>query len=183
MSTVQAHPAVLTSLVFSRDGQTLTTTFGAVYGDEERKVKLWDVHSLELKDAIPCENQVDSLAYSADGRRLAMGHRIKGTVKVLDVLQQAKTVSIRCDPLCIAFSRNGRMLISAGEGGLKFWDVASGDLRFTLNAQDEGIRSIAVSPDGRTLATGSTDDTVMLWRVATDEDVEVMRRRWLETRE
>ena len=66
---------------------------------------------------------------------------------------------------------------------VKFWDTATGDLRFRLPAHRDSIRSIALSPDGNTLATASADDTVKLWRAATDEEVEVMRRRWLETRE
>ena len=39
---------------------------------------------------------------------------------------------------------------------------------------DSGIRSLAFSPDGKILASGSYDDTVRLWDVETGETVHIL---------
>ncbi|MBV9125780.1 MAG: hypothetical protein JO112_20715 [Planctomycetes bacterium] len=43
------------------------------------------------------------------------------------------------------------------------WDAASGWLKATLAGHAQGIRALAWSPDGKTLATASSDRTVRLW--------------------
>jgi WD40 repeat protein len=40
-------------------------------------------------------------------------------------------------------------------------------LRATLNVHPEAVFSVAFSPDGKTLASGSGDGTIKLWDVAT----------------
>jgi WD40 repeat protein len=60
-------------------------------------------------------------------------------------------------------------VLTGTEGGQALlWDPATGQQRFEqpLNHQ-EPIRAVALSADGRTAATASTDDKVRLWDVAT----------------
>jgi WD40 repeat protein len=49
---------------------------------------------------------------------------------------------------------------------VKLWDVATGQETATLTGHTESIRVLAYAPDGRTLASGSYDRTVRLWRVS-----------------
>ena len=49
------------------------------------------------------------------------------------------------------------------------WDAAAGKFQGALAGHSGHVNSIAFPPDGRTLASGSDDQTVKLWNVATGQ--------------
>jgi WD40 repeat protein len=78
----------------------------------------------------------------------------------------------------VAFSPDGKLLASGScgqrdslgihciRGEIKLWEVASGSLVRTLSGHTDRVWSVAFSPDGRLLASGSWDTTIKLWEVA-----------------
>ncbi len=81
----------------------------------------------------------------------------------------------------MAFSPDGTKLASAswdksGEaGGVKLWDVATGQNIATLQGHTDGGNSVAFSPDGTVLASGSYDETVKLWKVSTGQNIATLQ--------
>ncbi|OMH79751.1 F-box-like/WD repeat-containing protein TBL1Y, partial [Zancudomyces culisetae] len=51
------------------------------------------------------------------------------------------------------------------DGSVRVWDAASGTCLRTLQAHSDPIHSLAFSPDGRHLLTGSFDCRVRLWNL------------------
>ncbi|MBP8857939.1 MAG: hypothetical protein KBG60_07955, partial [Anaerolineaceae bacterium] len=43
------------------------------------------------------------------------------------------------------------------------WDASSGEILHTLAGHTGSVRSVAFSPDGSTLASGSYDGTIIIW--------------------
>jgi WD40 repeat protein len=75
---------------------------------------------------------------------------------------------------CVAFSSDGKTVaVSKGHVGFTdkdtahLYDTTTGKELRTFRAQKRGICSLAFSPDGKRLATGSTDTTVLIWDLTT----------------
>jgi hypothetical protein len=83
---------------------------------------------------------------------------------------------------CVAFSPDGRSVVSGGSEGLAFiWDAATGQRLRRLQGHTNPIVGVAFSADGLTVATASgslwnhKEQTVRLWEVLTGNE----RRRFV----
>jgi len=70
----------------------------------------------------------------------------------------------------LAFSRDGRLLASAGaDSTIKLWDLSTSRELRTLRGHDGSIEAIDFSADGRFLVSGSNDGSTRLWNAQTGE--------------
>ncbi|MEE8482536.1 MAG: hypothetical protein V3S12_04220, partial [Acidiferrobacterales bacterium] len=110
---------------------------------------------------------VKSIAFSPDGRWLAGGGLSDGVVvwSVRDGGMVRKMVPDRSSPVnSLEFSRNGRWLFSGDAGGMvSVWDINKGSLTNFGFQHSGGINDLALTTDGKTLVSASSDKTLVLW--------------------
>lgn len=130
----------------------------------------------EKKTYAPDPGQVWCVAYSPDGKRLAIAtgfQQTQGTVIVWDVatgreiFRRGEERGLRC----VKFSPDGKSLAFASyDGTVKLINSATAKQNAVLKGHKEGVNSIAFSPDGKWLATGSLDKTAKIWDLSTSKE-------------
>ena len=66
-------------------------------------------------------------------------------------------------------SLDGNLIAVIDGKSVQVWDVASGNLKYTLNGHKNNISDIAFSPDDQYLVSGAVDFSVILWNLQTGE--------------
>ena len=138
-------------------------------------VHIWDVTAgKEVVDPpLRHETAVFSLAFSKDGRLLASGSGDQ-VIKIWDSeswqLRQELTdpspPMLNAMVLSVVFHPKDSRLLAWGstDGTVKVGDTATKEIR-TLGGQMLGVTSVAFSPDGQWIASGSADGTIKFWQV------------------
>lgn len=63
----------------------------------------------------------------------------------------------------VAISPNSQTLSVGSFGAIRIWDVKTGGQVRTIAAHSSWVKSLAINPNGRIMASGSNDKTIRLW--------------------
>ena len=151
------------ALVFSPNGTLLATNGTHV------QTRVWDVTT--QRDIIPPNvMNVSALAFSPDGKTLAFGHPngiVLSDITTTGIKERGRISKHRGFGSVLAFSPDGKILLDPKrmrlQSFIQLWDVDTGTDLGTLSGHTEPIETLVFSHDGKTLASGSQDGTVLLW--------------------
>jgi WD40 repeat protein/tRNA A-37 threonylcarbamoyl transferase component Bud32 len=186
----KGHADRVTGLAFPPDGKRLASAA------RHENVKVWDTTSGKLLLTLPGQSErAACVAFSPDGKRLASvgaasgkTKEEQGQVKLWDAATAKELLSYKGHPGVVrgvAFSPDGKFLASAGStavegpkglevaGEIKVWEAGTGKALLTLK-HSHPVSCVAFSPDGKYLASGSPDKTVMLWDAAGVKEVRTL---------
>ena len=143
---------------FSPDGHrlALVTQKGLVHWNVAQKNVEWEISN----------SWIQQLAYSPDGSLIATcgSDRRVIVVNANDGLLRFQSSNHRASTLAITFSPDGRLLVSAdSDGGLKFWNVASGQELLELQEPGWRIEQIEFIQEGRRLLLRAARDRILVF--------------------
>ncbi|HZY87024.1 MAG TPA: hypothetical protein VFE78_19470, partial [Gemmataceae bacterium] len=146
---------------FSPDGRRLASVAGRSF--HEGELIVWDaVSGARVYEKLDYKSELRTVAYSPDGKLLALGHGYSDpTIRLLDAatakeLREMKGHAYAIDDL--TFDPDGKRLASAGsDKTVRLWDVKDGRLLETFRDHTNYIYSVCFSPDGKRLYSAGSD--------------------------
>jgi WD40 repeat protein len=148
-------------LAFSPDSRLLAT------GGRDGFIQLWDAVSGEAIYSIPAHKKgTNAVTFSPNGELLASAGN-DGMVRLWDTASaalQGELIGGAYAIPALAFTANGIDLAIANADVIRLRQVESGRFTQTLYGESS-LYSLAIAPDGRTLASGDSQNTLWLWNL------------------
>lgn len=180
---LRGHTAGLNSLVFSRDGAWLASA------SDDRTARVWEVQPLtERRHTLAHAGLVNAVAFAPGGSQMATADPHDNALHLWDSASGEKLASLvgETDSVsslayqtnsiwCLSYSTEGTAIYAgAVDGSLRRWNVATRQATRTRQVHGFAVEAIALSPDGRLIATACRGAPVKLWDSATLEAVVTM---------
>lgn len=177
-AVLRGHKTYVMATAFSPDGKVLAT------GSKDGAIKLWDIESAkevaELKDTPrPRESllPVRALVFAPDGETLVTSNEMlpvglwdvakkKRWARLENQIIRANGVGSGADAVSLSFSADGkRLVLGKNTNGFEVYDMDTVE-RIASVRHDGGRPTVAaISPDGKTVVTGSADGLIRVWDV------------------
>lgn len=156
------HRSDVLSATFSRDGSTMVV--GCMDGRVTLRSKPF---AFSISGSLDVHSPVWSLALSSSGLRLVIGCE-DGFVSAWQLDTNRKVWSVpgsSAAVFAVAISADERLVASGGEdGAVGLWDLSSGREVGGFDMEN-GVESVAFTPDGQVLAACGHGNKVWLWPV------------------
>lgn len=175
-------------VAFSPDGNSFAAKSWGLADWEVDKIHVFDIATSTLVQTIRADNRSGFLGvvFSPDGKTLAISecerHVLDGPCPIslwdISTGSRLKTLTVvGGGAFSIVFSPDGRTLADSGglwDHRIALWNIQSGKQHralFTGERVNAWAYSLAFSPDSRVLASGHSDGGVLIWDVATGEQL------------
>ena len=164
------------SIVLSNDRQEATAVAVTRNGDlaasagANGAIRFWSIPEAKLLDTVigNSNDSIETLNFSADGKRLVSGGR-DGVIRVWDMStfqEQFATAEHKSPVYEVAFSPQGHLIASAGgDSTVRLWDSRNGTPVGVLFGHFQKVSCLSFHPTEPLLASGSYDATIRFWNL------------------
>ena len=160
------------------------TTTTAITVDQEKPTELKSAEAVTALNAITLnvEQPVSSLAFSKDGKQLAVGggaYRVPGSLQLWDVVKRERKwrgEEFKFGLPAVAFSKDETRIAvgNFADNFLRMIDITNGKQLKEIRGHRAKIHGIAYSPDGKLFATASLDRDIKLWDASTNKELKTL---------
>ncbi len=183
------HGAYVVSVTFSPDGKYVASggcdQLDSDYQCAQGSARVWEATTGQEISRMTHDDFVFSVAFSPDGRYVVS---VSGdnTARVWEVSTGKEISRMAHDGGVdsIAFSPDGRYVVSGGcdqldsdnrctQGSARVWEATTGQ-EIARMTYDDNVSSVAFSPDGKYVVSGSGDNTVRVWEASTGKEISRM---------
>ena len=157
---IEDHADWIFDVAFSPDGKRLASA------SRDKTAKVFDLAKKESVATFPAHaDAVFAVAFTPDGKQVASSGA-DNQIRVWNPdedAKQAKTIGGFGGPIFrLLFAPEGKTLVAcSADKTLRVFDNFAA--KATLSGHDDWIYTFAISPDGKSLASGSWDGEVRLW--------------------
>ena len=135
------HTEAIVAITFSPDGQKLVST------SDDRTIKLWNTNNWSLIFSLKTPEHNQAADFSPNNKLLLTGGRDKSALgeflqNIFGDSEYNKGVSMR------------------------LWDAQTGQLLQTFSKHSNDVNDVSFSPDGKSIASVSSDKTIALWQLS-----------------
>ncbi len=159
---IQAHENWVRSIAFSPDSRSIVSVGG------DAVARWWDVETGTcLREFVGHHSPIQAVAFRGDGQMIATGSW-DGTVRLWMVNTGVCCATIACDGVvALVFTHDGQTVIAASQSGsiafLSVPDLEPQPLPIGFPPLNDGITTIALSPDGQQLAIVTVMDVLYMY--------------------
>ncbi|KAE9394627.1 hypothetical protein BT96DRAFT_886390 [Gymnopus androsaceus JB14] len=146
---VISHGSEVYSVAFSPDGTQI------VSGSYDKSVRIWDASTgKEMHKLEGHTSWVSSVAFSPDGTQIVSGSYDQ-SVRIWDA----------------STGKEMHKLEGHTHSSVRIWDASTGKEMHKLEGHTHLVNSVAFSPDGTQIVSGSDDQSVRIWDASTGKEI------------
>lgn len=167
LQVIRSHDSAVTTVACSPEGSIV------VAGSDDGCLRLWNVQNKTTTAVVHLDEPITCLSFSPDGQVLAAATRLKRVVHIWKVSdwREMATLPTHGPVTQVDFSAKGDRLATASGLTIQVFDTQTSKQTAVMVKPSFRVTSLAFSPDGRSIVSGSKDGTVAIWDVETGKEM------------
>ena len=175
--SADAEPRTLIAEAFalSSDGKTMAL-------GRENTIEIWNLVTNTLSRTLNASGRVRAIAIDAKSETLASGDE-GSSIILWDLKTGVQLRQLGGYASVLAFSPDGKMILSAEDNELRLWDVTTGAVRRIFRGYTANAQIVGITPNGSTLVSigtvkgrdGYDEDEITLWGLLSGKKLHSLR--------
>lgn len=170
LCTIEDHADWIFDLAFSPDGKLLASA------SRDKTSKVFDVEKKESLVTFPGHAEtVYGVVWLPDGKTIVTAgadNQLRWWKPEEDAKQTRNTGGFGGAVFQLRLTPDGKTLVTCGaDKSVRLVDPEKGGIQKNLQGHNDWVYSLAISADGQSIASGSWDGTVLLWKLGEDKPV------------